>query len=448
MHSNKSTSSLPALFSFLWILFLVALSGCGKATPIREVFKKLTPYEKYQQGLRETKLDQTALGQDWLLAGQRALRDSLLVTVPFRETGYFSAEKPVAYSFRFNARRGERITVQVGIQSLQSVKVFVDVFEWDGAPKVIASADTSAATVTFEVENDRMHTVRVQPELLRSGRYTLSITNGPTLGFPVQGKNSKNIGSFWGADRDGGVRRHEGIDIFAPRGTPAIAATSGIVRGVNTNNLGGKVVWLWDEERNQTLYYAHLDSQLVQAGQRVRMGDTLGLVGTTGNARFTDPHLHFGIYRWLTGAIDPYPFVKSSSGLPADVKVPLEELGKWHRISAKKAALQFSPEKQSVVLQEMTRHTPVLVLGGSAQWYRVQLPSGQQGYIAAKQIERARIPIQRVKANDTAVITDQPDPAAAVMETVPKGEALSALARFGSYWLVETAKHGLGWITL
>jgi len=448
MTSYLSISSIRYLFVFSSILFSTALTSCNKATPLRDVFRKQTPYEKYQQALKDTRLDQTALGHDWLMAGQRALRDSLQVNVPFRETGYFAADKPVAYGFRFNARRGERITVQVAVQSAQLVKVFVDIFEWDGTPRIITSADTSATSVSFEVKNDRLHLVRVQPELLRSGRYTLSITNGPTLGFPVQGKDSKNIGSFWGAARDGGVRKHEGIDIFAPRGTPAIAAASGIIRGVNTNNLGGKVVWLWDNQRNQTLYYAHLDSQLVQTGQRVQIGDTLGLVGTTGNARFTNPHLHFGIYNWPSGAIDPYPFVKASSGLPAEVKVRLEDAGKWHRVSVKKTTLRLSPDVKAAALQEIIRHTPLVIVGGSAHWYHVQLPTGERGYLPTGQIELARIPIQRISPKEGIPVTDQPDPTAAVMEILPKGEQVSALARFGPYWLIETAKNGLGWVSV
>ncbi|MDJ1502529.1 M23 family metallopeptidase [Xanthocytophaga agilis] len=434
-------------FTFsLCTAFLLFLTSCGKTTPFREVFKKATPYEQYQKALEDTKLDQTAIGRDWLLAGQRALHDSLLISIPFQETGYFGAEKPTAYSFRFNARRGERITIQVGVQSLQKVKVFVDVFEWEGAPKSLISADTNVTSVTFEAERDQMHLVRIQPELLRSGRYTLSITNSPSLGFPVQGKTDKHIGSFWGADRDGGARRHEGVDIFAARGTPAIASTKGVIRGVNTNNLGGKVVWLWDQERNQTLYYAHLDSQLVQTGQLVNPGDTLGLVGTTGNARFTAPHLHFGIYRWPSGAIDPYPFIKASSGMPADIKVPLDNLGMWYRVSAKKASVYHTPDKKSLLLQSIERHTPFIVVGGSALWYHIILPSGVNGYIAAKDIEKVRIPVDQLKVQQNTSITDQPDSRAAVMQTIAKGESVFALAKFGSYWLVETTRHGLGWV--
>ena len=61
-------------------------------------------------------------------------------------------------------------------------------------------------------------------------------------------------------------------------------------------------------DKNFSVYYAHLDEQLVSQGQRVKKGDTLGLVGNTGNAKHTPPHLHFGIYTY-NGAIDPLPFI-------------------------------------------------------------------------------------------------------------------------------------------
>jgi murein DD-endopeptidase MepM/ murein hydrolase activator NlpD len=63
------------------------------------------------------------------------------------------------------------------------------------------------------------------------GEYTLSVSVGPSLGFPVSG-NKASIGSFWGDNRDGGKRSHEGVDIFAAKLTPAIAAADGVVTGV------------------------------------------------------------------------------------------------------------------------------------------------------------------------------------------------------------------------
>jgi murein DD-endopeptidase MepM/ murein hydrolase activator NlpD len=118
------------------------------------------------------------------------------------------------------------------------------------------------------------------------------------------------IQSLFGVERDGGRRAHHGIDIFAPRGTPVIAATDGVVRSTSPNELGGNVVRLSDPRRAQTLYYAHLDRHVVAEGQQVRVGDTLGFVGNTGNARSTPPHLHFGIYVRGRGPINPLRYVR------------------------------------------------------------------------------------------------------------------------------------------
>src|SRR5690606_16676185 len=110
--------------------------------------------------------------------------------------------------------------------------------------------------------------------------------------------------------RDGDVRKHEGVDIFSSRGTPVVAASPGWVRRVGDNRLGGKVVWINNRELGISQYYAHLDSQLVRSGQQVNAGDTIGLVGNTGNAITTAPHLHFGIYKSGRGAVNPFPFLQ------------------------------------------------------------------------------------------------------------------------------------------
>ena len=103
--------------------------------------------------------------------------------------------------------------------------------------------------------------------------------------FPVAGRDEQAAQSFWGATRDAGRRSHQGVDIFAPRGTPVVAATAGVVTRVGQNALGGNVIFLVESGRRWAFYYAHLDRQLVAEGTRVAAGDTLGLVGNTGNAR-------------------------------------------------------------------------------------------------------------------------------------------------------------------
>ncbi|HWH16437.1 MAG TPA: M23 family metallopeptidase [Candidatus Paceibacterota bacterium] len=104
----------------------------------------------------------------------------------------------------------------------------------------------------------------------------------------------------------GADRRHEGIDIFAPRGTYIVSATEGIVARIGENRLGGTIVFILGPG-GERYYYAHLDSvdPMLTVGQRVGTSTILGRVGTTGNAAGTPPHLHFGIYG-NGGARNPY----------------------------------------------------------------------------------------------------------------------------------------------
>src|SRR5690606_11205988 len=148
---------------------------------------------------------------------------------------------------------------------------------------------------------------------------------------PVAHAAKQHIGSFFGDARDGGGRQHEGIDIFAARHTPVVAAADGRVHRVGTSRLGGKVVWLRLDSQPVSLYYAHLDSQIATAGQTVKTGDTLGLMGNTGNARTTPPHLHFGIYG-ATGAIDPLPFVQEQRKAPPAIRSDVARIGDTVRI--------------------------------------------------------------------------------------------------------------------
>ena len=128
------------------------------------------------------------------------------------------------------------------------------------------------------------------------------------LPVPVRGVAPRALRDTWHGARSEG-RKHEGIVIFAKRGTAVVAATEGIVLRVGTNRLGGQVVWVLGPG-GQRHYYAHLDRYAdIDNGQRVRPGTILGYVGTTGNAAGTPPHLHYGIYE-AGGAINPYPMLR------------------------------------------------------------------------------------------------------------------------------------------
>lgn len=128
------------------------------------------------------------------------------------------------------------------------------------------------------------------------------------IAMPLEDVARKEVADTWQAPRGDG-RRHEGQDIFAPKGTPILSATNGYIYKIGENNLGGQTVSVIGSG-GRVYYYAHLDSYAkgIAVGDRVSKRTVLGYVGTTGNAQGTPPHLHFGIYTW-TGAINPLPLL-------------------------------------------------------------------------------------------------------------------------------------------
>ncbi len=114
------------------------------------------------------------------------------------------------------------------------------------------------------------------------------------------------FGDTWGAPRSGG-RRHEGVDMIAPRGIPIYAVTNGYVT-FKHNRLGGNAVSLVADNGNR-YYYAHLDAYQ-GSSRRVVQGEVIGYNGDTGNAKFSTPHLHFEIHPGGGLAVNPYPSVR------------------------------------------------------------------------------------------------------------------------------------------
>ena len=165
------------------------------------------------------------------------------------------------------------------------------------------------------------------PLVLEGPLYAFRLLREPapdSLPIPVAGVSAKALRDSWYAPRDGGRRRHEGIDIFAPRGTPVRATTRGLVLWVGENRLGGNVVWVLGPG-GMRHYYAHLDRfSSVRAGDRINAGDVLGYVGTTGNARGAPPHLHYAIYRFRDGAINPFPLLATHHALMAGEPRPAQ----------------------------------------------------------------------------------------------------------------------------
>lgn len=445
------------------VLFLACLAlvgGCSEVRDLEQAILSRTPHEQYEHGLRSAGLHESALGHDWIMSARRALEQPHPVSLPARETGYFAPSEAGATAYTLALRRGERLVVDITAEGSATFALFVDLYAVDDdsarSLRHIANADSGQAVLEHEADRDGDYVIRVQPELLRGGRYTLSMRTSGALAFPVAGRDSRAIQSFFGAARDGGRREHHGVDVFAPRGTAVVAAAPGRVTRVGETSLGGKVVWVWDEGRRQSMYYAHLDEQLVEAGRVVRAGDTLGLVGNTGNARGTPPHLHFGIYRRGHGPQDPLPYVRRPDPEPARPAGSLDRLGEWARTARAAAELRTGPADQALVVRRLDRSTALRVVGASGPWYRVMLPDSATGYIAASAVEAARGPVpgsatlaRAARNGGDAVLRDHPVHAAAVVDSLEGDASVAVVGRHGDYLLVRAGSGDeelLGWL--
>ncbi len=305
--------AIPRRLPTLTFLLAASIGGCATEEVVPELYVPTNAWDAYRQGLQEAGLAGTALGNDWREAADAALAAPAEIGLPYVYSGTFDARQASALGYRFAVARGQRVEVGLALTG-PTPQVFLDVFRLgEDTPRVhVASADAESRRLVFEPRRDAVYILRLQPELLRGGDFELRVQAAPALGFPVAEHDAGDIQSAFGAERDAGRRSHHGVDIFAPRGTPAVAATRAYVRRVREQGLGGLTVWLYDRERNLHLYYAHLDEQLVEPGQWVNAGDIVGRVGNTGNARTTPPHLHFAIYADGQGPIDPDPFLRQT----------------------------------------------------------------------------------------------------------------------------------------
>lgn len=140
---------------------------------------------------------------------------------------------------------------------------------------------------------------------------------GSGLLIPVAGIKADELKPMFDDRRSGG-RAHEAIDIMAPRGRPVLAVADGTVRKLFLSRAGGITIYQESANRELMYYYAHLERYAdgIREGSKVRRGQVLAYVGSSGNANVNAPHLHFAIFRlppsrewWKGTAIDPYPYL-------------------------------------------------------------------------------------------------------------------------------------------
>ncbi len=428
---------------------LVLLASCGEGGPSMR-FLTSTPHQDYEAQLRAIGLERTALGRDWLGAATQALALPLSVSTPLEETRYLDPARATAVAYRIPLERGQRLVVRLDVADTRprDTRLFLDLFfvpDSATPPQLVASADSSGWALDYVALRPGPYLLRVQPELLRGGRVTVTLSARASLAFPVAGRDMAAIRSRFGASRDGGRREHHGVDIFAPRGTAVLAAAAGRVARVGTGGLGGNVVWVRDRY-GRALYYAHLDRHAVGENRWVEPGDTLGFVGNTGNARTTPPHLHFGIYMRGVGPVDPHFHLYDPPDGPAPFTGDPQLVGTVARIARPAASLRDGPDAAAPILARLDARTPLELLAGAGRWYRARLPDGTAGYLDARDA-------QPLEASDTTTVAatvmvrDAPSPAGGALDALAGGALVPVLGRYGEYLLVQHPSGLQGWIS-
>lgn len=138
------------------------------------------------------------------------------------------------------------------------------------------------------------------------------------LEIPVDGIRADQLTRSF-HDPRGATRRHEAIDILAPRNTPVHAVEDGAVARLFQSKAGGLTIYQFDPTERYCYYYAHLEryAEGLREGAPVRKGQVIGYVGTSGNAPKDAPHLHFAVFRltaekrWWEGTpIDPFDVLR------------------------------------------------------------------------------------------------------------------------------------------
>ncbi len=334
----------------------------------------LTFREQYEQSLAIDTLLPMDTKQHWLNQSRVAMEDSTYIHLPYQEQSP-SLSLPTAYGLNCSAKMGEQLDIFIEANDTVLVDVWLKKPRWS----LLYDAMQYQDTLHIPLNQNGDYLIRVQTLIGATQPFTIQIHKSPQNLMPVVGADNEDVWSRFGDPRDAGKRTHEGVDIFKRRGTPVVASASGTVIEVKEEGLGGKQIWIRDQHLPINHYYAHLHEQYVVLGDFVQKGDTIATVGNTGNAQTTRPHLHYGIYHFTQGAIDPFPFF----GYPRSIRQFRTFLDTIPDTWAGPIdfPIRASPSaKASIIHQGEVEHAP-LILGWTNHWWHLRLHDGRSGYL-------------------------------------------------------------------
>lgn len=422
-------------YSLCLLILATVLTACtgGRLSP--------SPHASYHEALVRENMQASAAR--WAAEAAASLHAPMEVELPYAERRLLEPGYLQPVTVAVDLQTDQQLNIDITPSPNTRAEVFVDVFAVtnSAAPKRIASMPAKEHRLSLSVDYDGTYLVRIQPSHTATGLIDTAISTPARFEFPVDVQHDRAVQSFFGVARDAGRRKHEGIDVFAPRGTPVLSATPGRVTRVGETPRGGKQVWVRHDGRS--FYYAHLDSIAVTSGETVAPGQTLGTVGNTGNARTTPPHLHFGVYKRGRGAIDPLPLVGRGPSKPLQV-ARVEPLSpRWMSVAANKLNVRTGPSTRYRTALALTRGELVRVDAVAGDWLRVTTGSGAIGFIARQlTAEPAEVPLE---LNQDRSVASRPHKDAPVIGAFSGGERVTTYGRFGEFTLVKLPGGVQGW---
>lgn len=208
------------------------------------------------------------------------------------------------------------------------MKAVIDNWRWYAAMAVFAllalgaalalRADVKPATTSPPREQVQPAVVAEPPASANAANVgaasDLSRLRARGLVIPLSAVSAAELSDTYAEARAGGAA-HGALDIMAPRGTPVLAIDDGRIAKLFLSKPGGVTLYQYDAAGEYVYYYAHLDRYAdgVAEGDRVRKGQLIGYVGSTGNALPHAPHLHLAVLRlgperqwWRGTPINPF----------------------------------------------------------------------------------------------------------------------------------------------
>ncbi|VUD67444.1 L-Ala--D-Glu endopeptidase [Thalassocella blandensis] len=422
----------------LVILIGLSIAGCQRWGD--------SPHQAHVKNLVAEGLQEEA--QRWESSARYALSFPIGIQLPYAERRILNPEQSYrATAFVASLAMDQRVAITVEPSSNSRVPVFVDVFErQSGEPsfKRLASKKQDQHQLLFEAPRQGQYIFRIQAGYRARGLVNIIIASQPKYIFPVLNTHADAVKSFFGAARDGGKRQHKGVDIFAEQGTPVVSVSAGRVHKAATTPRGGNNIWIRQGE--YSFYYAHLHDIHVQQGQTISTGQTIGTVGNSGNARTTRPHLHFGLYKGVRGAIDPYPLIDDSHSLLEQTITEIELSPRWVAVKARELNVRAGPKLKADIVQTLRRHQLVQVEAVMADWLRVSTAEGFHGFIAREFIQQPNP--TRWQLDQPYLVMAEPEMQAPVLSRLDAGEKVLSLGLFGPYRLITFAGGLQGWATV